>query len=147
MAGDSFDLDRFVRAQEGHYAEALSEIRRGHKRSHWMWFIFPQLRGLGSSATSVHFGISGVAEAGAYLAHPVLGPRLLECAQAVLSHPDASASSMFGYPDDVKLRSSATLFSRVAADDSPFHRIIDTFFGGEFDQATLRLLEAGGGPT
>jgi uncharacterized protein (DUF1810 family) len=106
-----------------------------------MWYIFPQLEGLGSSAMSVRFSISGPGEAEAYLAHPVLGPRLVECAETVLQHAATlTASAMFGYPDDLKLRSSATLFASVSPAGSVFHQIIDTFFRGQPDEATLRLL-------
>jgi uncharacterized protein (DUF1810 family) len=137
---DPYDLDRFVRAQEIHYNQALSEIRNGRKRTHWMWYIFPQLEGLGSSPTSVRYSISGLDEAEAYLADPVLGPRLVECAEAVLLHEALGASAIFGHPDDLKLRSSATLFARVSPAGSVFHRIIDTFFKGQPDETTLRWL-------
>jgi uncharacterized protein (DUF1810 family) len=137
-----FDLDRFVRAQDADYDQALSEIREGRKRTHWMWYIFPQLEGLGSSRTAVHYAISGLAEAKAYLAHPVLGSRLVTCAEAVLRHEDLTASAIFGYPDDMKLRSSATLFAGVSSPGSVFHRIIEQFFGGQADEQTLHLLES-----
>ena len=140
MADDSSGLNRFVRAQEADYEQALSELRSGRKRTHWMWYVFPQLRGLGSSWNAVHYGISGIAEAEAYLAHPVLGPRLIACAKAVLEHQDLTASAIFGSPDDVKLRSSATLFARVSPPGSVFHRILDAFYNGEPDDATLRRL-------
>ena len=139
---DSYDLDRFVLAQETNYGQALSELRSGRKRTHWMWYVFPQLEGLGSSPTAVRYAISGLAEAEAYLAHPVLGPRLVECAEAVLQHTALTASAMFGYPDDRKLRSSATLFARVSPAGSVFHQILDAFFGGQPDETTLRLLQA-----
>ena len=138
---DSSDLDRFVRAQETNYTQALSELRGGRKRTHWMWYVFPQLEGLGSSPTAVLYAISGLDEAESYLAHPVLGPRLVECAEAVLQHATLSASEMLGYPDDMKLRSSATLFARVSPAGSVFQRILDTFFDGQPDQTTLRLLQ------
>lgn len=142
MPHDTYDLDRFVRAQETDYDRALAEIRGGRKRTHWMWYIFPQLEGLGSSWTSVHYSISGAGEAEAYLAHPVLGARLVTCADAVLQHEDLTASAIFGYPDDMKLRSSATLFAAVSPPGSVFHRIIDTFFQGRQDERTLRLLQS-----
>src|SRR6187401_935311 len=107
---ETFDLDRFVEAQSSSYPQALVELRAGRKRTHWMWYVFPQMRGLGRSAMSDRYGISSLAEARAYLAHPVLGERLLECAGAVLQHRDQSAMAIFGSPDDLKLRSSATLF-------------------------------------
>ncbi|MBI4484755.1 MAG: DUF1810 domain-containing protein [Acidobacteria bacterium] len=141
VSGDPFDLDRFVRAQQIDYDQALSEIREGRKRTHWMWYIFPQLEGLGSSCNSVHYSISGIAEAEAYLAHPVLGPRLVTCAEATLRHEGLTAFAIFGYPDDMKFRSSATLFASVSPAGSVFHRIIDRFFQGQPDERTLRLLQ------
>jgi uncharacterized protein (DUF1810 family) len=137
---DPFDLDRFVRAQEADYDTALSEITRGRKHSHWMWYIFPQFDGLGFSAMSAHYSIKSLAEAEAYLAHPVLGPRLNACARALLAIDSHSARDIFGSPDDMKLRSSATLFAAVTPDGSLFHQIIDQYFAGEPDSATLRLL-------
>ena len=140
VSDDPYNLERFVRAQETDYEQALAEITRGRKRTHWMWYVFPQLKGLGSSWNAAHYAISGSEEARAYLAHPVLGPRLVECAEAALAHEGRTASAIFGYPDDVKLRSCATLFASVSPADSVFHRIIDAFFGGEPDDTTLRLL-------
>ena len=134
------DLERFVDAQRDVYAQALSEIRAGRKRSHWMWFIFPQITGLGSSATSKHFAIRDRAEAEAYLRHPILGPRLLELAQAVLDLAGKSASEIFGYPDDLKLQSSATLFSAVSEPGSVFDRLLQQYFDGQHDRRTLDLL-------
>ena len=139
---DSYHLDRFVQAQDRTYESALTEIRNGRKRSHWMWFIFPQFEGLGSSAQSVFFSIKSTAEAKAYLAHPLLGPRLIECAGAVLAIDGRSAIDIFGSPDDMKLRSSATLFARASPDGSVFHRILDKYFGGRADEKTLRLVGA-----
>ena len=139
---DPFDLERFLRAQEADYDRALSEIRSGRKQTHWMWYVFPQLAGLGSSPTAVRYAIRGIGEAQAYLAHPVLGPRLVESADAVLQHAALTASAMFGYPDDMKLRSSATLFARVSPAGSVFHRLLDTFFQGQPDEATLSLLQS-----
>lgn len=138
--GDRFHLQRFVDAQEGVFEQALAEIRRGRKSSHWMWFIFPQLAGLGFSAMSQQYAISGLPEAEAYLAHPVLGPRLKKCAEAAIQVPAKTAQEIFGSPDHVKLRSSATLFSRVSTADSVFQRLLDRFFGGEPDHKTLNLL-------
>lgn len=135
-----FDLGRFVTAQDGVYDEALAEIRSGRKRSHWMWFVFPQLAGLGSSATSRRFAIRSVAEARAYLDHPVLGPRLTEAAGAALSVEGRTAREIFGSPDDLKLRSCATLFAHVSPAGSVFHRLLDRFFAGEPDRRTLELL-------
>ena len=137
---DPFNLVRFVQAQEGCYAQALSEIAGGRKRSHWMWFIFPQFEGLGVSETSRRYSVKSVAEARAYLSHPVLGPRLVECAEAALRIEGASALEVFGSPDDMKLRSCATLFGVVSPDDSVFHRLIDKYFDGARDGGTLRLI-------
>ena len=142
MPDDPYDLDRFVRAQETDYDQAFSEIRSGRKRTHWMWYVFPQLEGLGTSLNSIRYSISGIGEARAYLAHPVLGPRLMECAAAVLHHEALTASAIFAYPDDMKLRSSATLFASVSPAGSAFHRIIDKFFQGQPDERTLRLLQS-----
>jgi uncharacterized protein (DUF1810 family) len=139
-AVDSYDLARFVEAQEHSYARALSEIRSGQKRSHWMWYIFPQFDGLGFSSTSRRYSIKSVAEADAYLRHPVLGPRLLESARATLALEGRSAVEVFGSPDDMKLRSSATLFASVSSAGSVFGQLLDRYFGGEPDDQTLRLL-------
>ena len=139
---ESFDLDRFVEAQSWSYPQALVELHAGRKRSHWMWYVFPQMRGLGRSAMSDRYGISSLAEARAYLAHPVLGQRLLECAGAVLRHHDQSAVAIFGSPDDVKLRSSATLFARASAPGSLFEEILTVFFAGKEDPATIGLIDA-----
>jgi uncharacterized protein (DUF1810 family) len=138
---DPHRLERFVRAQEGVYDQALAEIRSGHKRSHWMWFVFPQLAGLGSSAVAVEYAIGSLAEAEAYLRHPLLGPRLEECAVAALAHEGRTAREVFGSPDDLKLRSSATLFALVSREGSAFHRLLAHYFDGAPDAATLRLLE------
>lgn len=138
---DPYDLARFVRAQEPDYDQALSEIRGGRKRSHWMWYIFPQFDGLGVSSTSKHYSIKSVAEAEAYLRHPVLGPRLLESVQAVLGVERRSALEIFGSPDDMKLRSCATLFASVAPAGSVFEQLLDRYFGGERDDKTVRLMK------
>jgi uncharacterized protein (DUF1810 family) len=143
-AGDPFDLGRFVSAQEDDYEQALSEIRSGRKRSHWMWYIFPQFDGLGFSPTSRLYAIKSLAEAEAYLRHPVLGPRLAECAEAALRIEGRSAYEVFGSPDDMKLRSCATLFAQVSPVGSVFHRLLDRYFQGEPDSKTLRLLGVGG---
>ncbi|NCA72831.1 MAG: DUF1810 domain-containing protein [Sphingobacteriia bacterium] len=137
---DPHDLNRFVRAQENDYAPALAEIRSGRKRTHWMWYIFPQLDGLGFSETARRYGIRGLDEARAYLGHPVLGQRLVECAEAVLAVQGRSAREIFGMPDDLKLRSCATLFAEVSAEGSVFHRLIQVYFGGAPDGRTLTLL-------
>ena len=141
---DPHDLNRFVAAQEGVYAEAMAEIRGGRKRSHWMWFVFPQYEGLGFSATSIRYAIRSGAEARAYLAHPVLGPRLVKCAEAALAVSGRSTLDVFGSPDDMKLRSSATLFAQVSPAGSVFERLLDKYFDGERDEKTLRLMGAGG---
>jgi uncharacterized protein (DUF1810 family) len=139
-AGDPYDLNRFVQAQADDYEQALAEIRSGRKRSHWMWYIFPQLDGLGSSPTSKRYAIKSLAEAEAYLRHPVLGPRLAECAETALGVEGRSAAEIFGSPDDMKLRSCATLFARVSPPGSVFHRLLGKYFRGEPDARTLRLL-------
>jgi uncharacterized protein (DUF1810 family) len=139
-ADDPFDLDRFVRAQAGDYARALAEVRAGRKESHWMWYVFPQLAGLGSSPTAKRYGVTGRAEAAAYLAHPVLGPRLVEIAGAALAVEGRSANEIFGSPDDLKLRSCATLFAAVAPPGSAFERLLEKYFGGQTDARTLTML-------
>jgi uncharacterized protein (DUF1810 family) len=139
-AGDPHELSRFMQAQADDYERALAEIRSGRKRSHWMWYIFPQFEGLGFSSTSKRYSIKSVAEAEAYLGHPVLGPRLMECAEAVLRVEGRSAFEVFGSPDDVKLRSCATLFACVLPPGSVFDRLLGKYFRGERDGKTLRLL-------
>jgi uncharacterized protein (DUF1810 family) len=139
-ANDAHRLNRFVQAQEDGYNQALSEIRNGQKRSHWMWYIFPQLDGLGSSSMSKWYSIKSVAEAEAYLVHPVLGPRLMECAEAVLHVERRTAFEIFGSPDDMKLRSCATLFACVSPVGSAFDRLLGKYFQRERDGKTLRLL-------
>jgi uncharacterized protein (DUF1810 family) len=134
-------LQRFVEAQAGGvYEQALAELEAGRKRSHWMWFIFPQLAGLGRSETARYYSLSGLEEARAYLAHPRLGPRLVVCAEAVLAHAGRSATSILGTPDDLKLHSSATLFASVSPRGSVFHRVLDAFFEGLEDGGTIVLL-------
>ena len=140
---DPFNLDSIVDAQAPCHAAVLDELRRGRKRTHWMWFIFPQLAGLGSSATARHFALSGEAEARAYLNHPVLGARLVACAEAMLAAPGDSATAILGTPDDLKLCSCATLFARVAGPGSVFERLLARFYGGVPDARTLALLEGG----
>ena len=137
---DAFDLDRFVAAQADVYQDALAEIRSGRKRTHWMWFVFPQIAGLGSSTTSRRFAITSAAEAKAYLEHPILGPRLLECCRALLDLKLGSATAIFGSPDDMKLRSSATLFAAVSEPGSVFEKILARFFGSP-DSRTVELLK------
>jgi uncharacterized protein (DUF1810 family) len=140
MSNDPWNLARFIEAQQGEYEAALAEIRAGRKRSHWMWYVFPQFTGLGSSPTSVHYAIKSRDEAKQYLAHPVLGRRLVECAEAVLRIDNRSVHEIFGSPDDMKLRSSATLFASVSPDGSVFQQIIDKYFEGKPDQRTITLL-------
>jgi uncharacterized protein (DUF1810 family) len=142
MASDPFNLDRFVEAQRLVYADALAELGAGEKTGHWMWFVFPQIEGLGFSPTSQHYAISDVDEARAYLAHPVLGPRLRECIEAVSGHASRSALQIFGSPDDVKLRSSLTLFAQAAPDEPIFTEALARFFAGEPDPLTLARLGA-----
>jgi uncharacterized protein (DUF1810 family) len=137
---DPFDLARFVKAQDSVYAQVINELKAGRKRSHWMWFIFPQIDGLGASPTARKFAISGREEAEAYLAHPVLGPRLRECTKLLIATPDRSIGPILGYPDDLKFRSSMTLFARTAADNADFMAALDKFYGGAFDPATLERL-------
>ncbi len=137
---DPHDLDRFVSAQEGDYARALAEVRAGRKRSHWMWYVFPQLDGLGSSDMARHYAIKSTAEAEAYLAHPVLGPRLVEIAEAALAVEGRSAADIFGSPDDMKLRSCATLFARVSPPGSVFDQLLAKYYPDGPDPRTLRLL-------
>jgi uncharacterized protein (DUF1810 family) len=141
---DPSNLGRFVSAQAPLPREALSELRRGRKQCHWMWFVFPQIAGLGSSAMARHYAIASAAEARGYLEHPLLGPRLRECTAAVLAHKDKSAEEVFGEIDTLKLRSSMTLFAAVAAPGSPIERCLLAFFGGASDPATLRLLVGDG---
>lgn len=139
MPSDPFDLNRFVEAQAHDYETALRELRAGSKTSHWIWYTFPQIAGLGRSATAERFAIRSREEASAYLAHPVLGPRIRECANALLSHRNRSARDILGTPDDLKLRSSMTLFDTVAPNDV-FAKVLEQFFGGERDPLTLRAL-------
>jgi uncharacterized protein (DUF1810 family) len=134
---DQYELKRFVDAQESVYEQACAELRAGRKRSHWMWFVFPQIRGLGSSPTAVRFAISGMEEARAYLEHPVLGPRLRECAGIVVGVEGRSVEEIFGYPDDLKFHSSMTLFAKAAAEAGVFGEALGKYFGGRMDRGTL----------
>ena len=139
---DPYDLNRFVQAQTENYDRAITEVRAGRKRSHWMWYVFPQYDGLGFSATSRRYAIKSVAEARAYLDHPILGPRLLECVEAVMGVVGRTASEIFGDPDDRKLKSCATLFAEVSPPESVFEQLLVRYFQGERDDQTLRLLRA-----
>ncbi|MBP2300659.1 DUF1810 domain-containing protein [Azospirillum picis] len=142
--GMPFDLQRFVTAQEPVYETALAELRAGRKRSHWMWFVFPQLRGLGRSATATLYGIGSIAEAEAYLRHPVLGSRLEQATCAVLGLRQGSPHAIFGSPDDMKFHSSMTLFALAAGDGaSPYRDALARWWGGRMDDATLALLRQG----
>ena len=136
---DTCDLARFTDAQAAVYDTVLAELRAGRKRTHWIWFVFPQMRGLGHSATAYRFGLTSLEEAAAYLDHPVLGPRLHECVAALLAHRGRAARDILGYPDDLKVRSSMTLFAR-AGGGSVFTEVLDAFYGGEEDAVTLELL-------
>ena len=140
MSDDPHDLARFVQAQAADYETAVAEVRSGRKRSHWMWYIFPQIAGLGSSETSRQYAIKSLAEAEAYLMHPVLGTRLVEICEASLGVEGRSANEIFGSPDDMKLKSCATLFAAVTSPGSVFERVLQTYFRGEPDSQTLRLL-------
>jgi uncharacterized protein (DUF1810 family) len=137
---DPYDLNRFVRAQQDDYERALSEITSGQKRTHWMWYIFPQLDGLAFSSTAKRYAIKSVEEARSYLEHPILGPRLLNCAEAVVGVEGRSAAEIFGSPDDLKLKSCATLFSSVAPPGSVFDRVLEKYYRGRRDARTLELL-------
>ena len=139
---DPFDLARFVSAQADDFNTALAEIRDGRKRSHWMWYIFPQFAGLGLSEMSRRYAIRSVEEARAYLAHPLLGPRLVRCTVAAMEVEGRSATEIFGSPDDTKLRSSSTLFAKVSTSSSVFEQLLDRYFDGHGDPQTLRLMEA-----
>lgn len=132
-------LERFIKAQETDYPIALAEIRNGRKRSHWMWYIFPQYKGLGFSSTSQYYAIQNKKEAEEYLAHPVLGKRLLEISEVILELESNDAGKVMGYPDDMKLRSSMTLFYLVS-DNEVFKKVLDKFFGGKIDTKTEKLL-------
>jgi uncharacterized protein (DUF1810 family) len=139
---DRFDLQRFVEAQAPIYAQVCQELRAGRKQSHWMWFIFPQIAGLGQSPTSVKFAISSLDEASAYLSHPILGPRLRECVAFTLKVERKTARQIFGGVDEIKFRSSMTLFARACAEASVFEQCLDKYFAGASDPATLADLEA-----
>jgi uncharacterized protein (DUF1810 family) len=133
-------LQRFIDAQKNEYAIALSEIKAGRKRSHWMWYIFPQIHGLGISSMAHHYAMSGLAEAEQYLLDPLLGPRLVEISTALLQLKSVDVHQIFGTPDDMKLRSSMTLFASVPSADPVFQQVLDQYFGGKADERTLRIL-------
>jgi uncharacterized protein (DUF1810 family) len=137
---DAYNLERFVAAQAPVYHQVLTELAIGRKRTHWMWFIFPQMAGLGRSAMAQQYAIDSLAEAAAYLAHPLLGARLRECCRQLLDLEDLSASDIFGDPDDMKLHSSLTLFAAAAPAEALFQQCLDRYFGGVPDTATLALI-------
>ena len=139
-SGDPYQIERFVEAQRGVFDEACAELRRGRKTGHWMWFIFPQIAGFGFSATSQHYAIRSLDEASAYLDHPTLGPRLRDISHTLLSINGKTAHEIFGSPDDVKLRSSMTLFAHAAEDNAVFLEILQKYFSGVEDSRTVELL-------
>jgi uncharacterized protein (DUF1810 family) len=141
-SNDPFDLQRFVDAQAGDYATALSELQRGRKRSHWIWYVLPQLRGLGLSAHSQRYGIASLAEARAYLAHPILGARLNECVAAIARHKGTDIAAILGSLDAMKYQSCLTLFNAAAGENSPFVQALQDFFGGREDARTKAMLES-----
>jgi len=140
---DPHNLNCFIDAQERDYQTALAEITAGQKRSHWMWYVFPQYDGLGFSATSKHYSIKSLSEAAAYIDHPILGPRLRECVDALLAVTGRSAHEIFGSPDDMKLKSSMTLFAQVSSEGSTFEKVLDKYFGGQLDVKTIELVRGG----
>jgi uncharacterized protein (DUF1810 family) len=142
VVDDPFHLNRFVRAQANDYEQALLEIKSGQKRTHWMWYILPQFDGLAFSSTSKYYSIKSITEATAYLGHPVLGPRLIECAEAVMGIEGRTAREIFGSPDDLKLRSCATLFAYILPGGSVFDRLLTKYYSDGRDDKTLRLLVA-----
>lgn len=135
-------LERFVQAQQDHYAQALAELRAGHKRTHWIWYVLPQLRALGRSSMAQRYGIADRSEAVNYLEHPLLGPRLVACVEAILAHPERTAADMLGEVDAMKLRSCLTLFAQVSTTQRCFADALEVFYGAEPDRQTLRLLNA-----
>lgn len=137
---DPFGLARFVTAQQANYRDAIAELRGGRKRSHWMWYVFPQVAGLGSSAMAKRYAIKSREEAEAYLAHPLLGPRLVECAEALLEVEGRTAEEIMGYPDCRKLRSSMTLFAALSPPDSAFEKVLERYYDGSNDPRTVEFL-------
>ena len=140
-SSDAYDLQRFIAAQDPVYSQVIAELRSGTKRSHWMWFVFPQLAGLGSSYMANKFAIASLEEAKAYLAHPILGARLVECANAVVKIEGKDIHQIFGYPDDLKFHSSMTLFAKAAPDSEVFRSALDKYFNGQHDRQSLALLQ------
>lgn len=141
MPSSAKTLERFVKAQDKSFQDALSEIKTGRKRSHWMWYVFPQIRGLGLSEMAKFYAIENIKEAEDYLVHPILGKRLIEIAQVLLELNENNANKVFGYPDDMKLKSSMTLFANVNHTNPVFIKVLDKYFDGEQDAATLRLID------
>ena len=141
---DPHNLQRFIDAQQRDYQKALDEIRKGKKRSHWMWYIFPQFDGLGFSPTSVHYAIKSRAEATAYLDHPILGRKLRECVDVLLAASGRTAHQIFGSPDDLKLKSCMTLFAQISPAGSVFEQVLEKYYGSEPDQKTIELLRKSG---
>jgi uncharacterized protein (DUF1810 family) len=139
---DPHNLKRFLTAQAGDYECALQELQRGRKESHWIWYIFPQVAGLGHSSMAQKYGIQSRNEAVAYLGHAVLSARLHECCEAILKHQGKPIQDIMGFPDDLKLRSSMTLFAMISAQHSVFHKVLDAFYSGQFDEQTIAFLEA-----
>ncbi len=138
---DPYDLNRFIKAQDSVYQQVLTELKNGNKTSHWMWFIFPQLQGLGKSSTAIFYSITSLNEAEEYLDHPILGSRLKECSQILLDIEETSADSIFGFPDNKKLQSSMTLFNLISDSSPIFEEVLNKFFDGEQDSQTLQLLD------
>lgn len=134
-------INRFIRAQENIYPQVVNELQNGKKTSHWMWFIFPQIEGLGFSSTSKYYSIKTIAEAKEYVMHPVLGKRLLECSTILLNIEGKSAESIFGYPDNLKLQSSMTLFSFTSPESTVFLNVLNKYFNNKKDQKTLDILK------
>ena len=137
---DPHNLERFLKAQAEDYNRALGELQRGQKQSHWIWYIFPQVSGLGHSPMAQEYAIRSRDEAVAYLKHPVLGPRLQRCCEAVLKHQDRKVQDIMGFPDDLKLRSSMTLFALISSPDSVFHQVLNTFYAGQLDDRTIAFI-------
>jgi len=142
MTAVPFDLQRFLAAQDAQYANAIAELGRGRKTTHWMWFILPQIAGLAMSSTSRFYAIKSVEEARAYVDHPTLGTRLIECCETLMLTDGRSAADIFGYPDDLKLHSSMTLFANVTGDDSIFKLVLEKYFDGRTDERTIAILGA-----
>jgi uncharacterized protein (DUF1810 family) len=138
----AYDLERFLEAQETQFEDALQELKNGRKRSHWMWYMFPQISGLGFSSTSMYYGIKDLAEAQAYFNHQVLGKRLLALVEVVLKQPENNATAIFGSPDDVKLKSSMTLFAALPESNPAFKQVLEKYFNGQDDEKTLKLIAA-----